>query len=103
MVVIVWEKIVDSTSIIWRQLTILGIRNIKEVERYPKRTDATFSKRKRRELGYRIEGLKYCDKPKSEIRNLYLSLDIDHLGILMINCAKFTLQVIDSRDVEVKT
>ena len=103
LIIIIWEKIVDSTTIIWRQLTISGVRNIEEIEQYQKRVDAVLEKTKREALGYRIDRFNYCNKPRSETRNFHLLLDIDHLGILTVNCAKFTIQVIDSKAVEFKT
>jgi len=95
LIVIVWENLVDSTTIIWRQLTISGIKNVKEVEQYQKQIELIARKAKRTKLGYCIDEFKYCDTPKSETRNLYLFLNVDYLGILTINCAKFTIKTLD--------
>ena len=95
LIVIIWDKAVGSINIIWWQLIVSGIKNIKELEQYQKRIDLILVKAKRAELGYRVDDFTYSDNFKSELRNLYLILSIDRLGTLLINCAKFTIQVID--------
>jgi c-di-AMP phosphodiesterase-like protein len=88
---IIWESNEDK-SVVWWRLIISGIRNRKEVQQFQATIDAILVREKRKSLGFRIDESSYKKQAASENDVIYIvSLFIDHLPLLRVECQKCTL------------
>ncbi|WP_226268951.1 hypothetical protein [Hymenobacter pini] len=92
--VVIWKN--DDRRISWWQLIISGISNGSKVQWIQDSVNAALAKASRHSLGFRIDEFK-CVKQSSSQQGcaMAVTLSIDHLPSIRIECGKCDIQRLD--------